>query len=118
MPSLTQVGIIFTRCANLTLGGGNATREMEHPRDQGLFHIVVIASAGLLLAASIIPLALDPVTDLVTIGIAVATVILMILTKIKHALPHTRRMRAVYDSVVVRFYASVRRSVSSCVRVT
>jgi chromate transporter len=55
-------------------------RRMEHPRVKGLLHTVVIASAGLLLAASI-PLARDALTDPVTIGIAAATVVLMLLTE-------------------------------------
>ena len=56
-------------------------RKMEHPRVKGVFHNVVIASAGLLLAASI-PLARDALTDPVTIGIAVATVVSMLLTEV------------------------------------
>jgi hypothetical protein len=46
---------------------------MEHPRVKGVLHTVVIASVGLLLAASI-PLARDALTEPLTIGIAAATV--------------------------------------------
>jgi chromate transporter len=56
-------------------------RRMEHPRIKGVLHTVVIASAGLLLAASI-PLVRDALTDPVTIAIAAATVILMLVTEI------------------------------------
>jgi chromate transporter len=56
-------------------------RRMEHPRVKDVLHTVVIASAGLLLAAAI-PLARDALTDPVTIGIAVATLVLMLVSEI------------------------------------
>jgi chromate transporter len=56
-------------------------RKMEHPRAKGVLHTVVLASAGLLLAAAI-PLARDALTDPVTIVIAVATVVLMLVSEI------------------------------------
>jgi chromate transporter len=56
-------------------------RKMENPRVKGVLQTVVIASAGLLLAA-VIPLARDALTDPVTICIAVATVILLLTTEI------------------------------------
>jgi chromate transporter len=56
-------------------------RKMESPRVKGVLQTVVIASAGLLLAA-VIPLARDALTDPVTIVIAVATVALLLTTEI------------------------------------
>jgi chromate transporter len=47
-------------------------RKMENPRVKGVLQTVVIASAGLLLAA-VIPLAHDALTDPVTIVIGCAT---------------------------------------------
>lgn len=57
------------------------SRKMAHPRVKAVLHTVVIASAGLLLAA-VLPLARDAVTDPATVGIAVATVTVMILTEV------------------------------------
>jgi chromate transporter len=56
-------------------------RRMDHPRVKGVLQTVVIASAGLLLAAAI-PLARDALTDSVTVGIAVVSLTLLIVTKI------------------------------------
>jgi chromate transporter len=56
-------------------------RRMEHPRVKGVLQTVVIASAGLLLAAAI-PLAHDALTDPVTVAIAVVTLVLLLVTKI------------------------------------
>ena len=56
-------------------------RKMENPRVKGVLKTVVIASAGLLLAA-VIPLARDALTDPVTIVIAVATVVLLLTTEL------------------------------------
>jgi chromate transporter len=56
-------------------------RRMEHPRVKGVLQTVVIASAGLLLAAAI-PLARDALTDPVTVAIAVVTLVLLLVTKI------------------------------------
>jgi chromate transporter len=56
-------------------------RRMEHPRVKGVLQTVVIASAGLLLAAAI-PLAHDALTDPVTVAIAVVTLVLLLVTRI------------------------------------
>jgi chromate transporter len=56
-------------------------RKMEPPGVKGVLHTVVIASDGLLLAAAL-PLGRDALTDPVTIGIAAATVLLMLLTEV------------------------------------
>jgi chromate transporter len=56
-------------------------RRLEHPRIKGVLQTVVIASAGLLLAAAI-PLARDALTDPVTVAIAVASLVLLLTTKI------------------------------------
>jgi chromate transporter len=56
-------------------------RRMEHPRVKGVLQTVVIASAGLLLAAAI-PLGRDALTDPLTIVIAVATLVLMLVSEI------------------------------------
>jgi chromate transporter len=58
-----------------------AGRRLGHPRVKGILQTVVIASAGLLLAAAI-PLARDALTDPVTIAIAVVTLTLLLLTKL------------------------------------
>jgi chromate transporter len=58
-----------------------AGRRMEHPRIKNVLETVVIASAGLLLAAAI-PLSRDALTDPVTIGIAVVSLALLLLTEI------------------------------------
>jgi chromate transporter len=51
-------------------------RKIDHPRVRGILQSVVIASAGLLLAAAV-PLAVDALTGPVTIAIGLATVILL-----------------------------------------
>jgi chromate transporter len=56
-------------------------RRMDHPRVKGVLQTVVIASAGLLLAAAI-PLGRDALTDPVTITIAIATLVLMLVSEI------------------------------------
>jgi chromate transporter len=56
-------------------------RRLEHPRVKGVLQTVVIASAGLLLAAAI-PLARDALTDPVTVVIAVVSLALLLTTKI------------------------------------
>ena len=56
-------------------------RRMDHPRVKGVLQTVVIASAGLLLAAAI-PLARDALTDSVTVAIAVVSLALLLVTKI------------------------------------
>jgi chromate transporter len=56
-------------------------RRMEKPRVKGLLQTVVIASAGLLLAAAI-PLARDALTDPVTITIFVVSLALLLVTEI------------------------------------
>lgn len=55
-------------------------RRMEHPRVKSILQSVVIASAGLLLAASI-PLARDALTDPVTIAVAIVSLALLLTTK-------------------------------------
>jgi chromate transporter len=56
-------------------------RKIDHPRVKAVMQTVVIASAGLLLAAAI-PLAREALTNPITIGIAVATVVLLLTTKL------------------------------------
>jgi chromate transporter len=56
-------------------------RRMDHPRVKGVLQTVVIASAGLLLAAAI-PLARDALTDSVTVAIAVVSLAFLLVTKI------------------------------------
>ena len=56
-----------------------AGRYMEHPRAKACMQTVVIASAGLLLAAAI-PLAKDALTDPVTIAIAAVSFVLLLST--------------------------------------
>ncbi|WP_426265101.1 chromate transporter [Sphingomonas sp. PWP1-2] len=56
-------------------------RRMENPRVRSILQAVVIASAGLLLAAAI-PLARDGLTDPVTITIAVVSLALLFRTRI------------------------------------
>lgn len=60
---------------------GVARRKAEHPRFRSTLQAVVLASAGLLLAAAI-PLGRDAITDLLTAGIALATLALVVWTKI------------------------------------
>ena len=54
---------------------------MEHPRIKSILQTVVIASAGLLLAAAI-PLARDALTGEITVAIAVVSFILLLTTKL------------------------------------
>jgi chromate transporter len=56
-----------------------AGRQIDHPRVRDMLQTVVIASAGVLPAASI-PLARDALTDPVTIGIA--SLVLLLTTEI------------------------------------
>jgi chromate transporter len=56
-------------------------RRMDHPRVKAILQTVVIASAGLLLAASI-PLARDALTDWVAIMIAAVSLMLLLTTEI------------------------------------
>jgi chromate transporter len=56
-------------------------RHIDHPRVRSVLQAVVIASAGLLLAASI-PLARDALTDSVTIGVAVVSLVLLLATEL------------------------------------
>ena len=58
-----------------------AGRKLEHPRVKGMLQTVIIASAGLLLAASI-PLARDALTDPVTVAIAVVSLVLLLVTEL------------------------------------
>jgi chromate transporter len=58
-----------------------AGRKIEHPRVKSILQTVVIASAGLLLGAAI-PLAHDALNDPVTIGIALVSLALLLLTEI------------------------------------
>ncbi len=56
-------------------------RRMEHPRIKSILQTVVIASAGLLLAAAI-PLARDALTGGVTVAIAAVSFVLLLTTKL------------------------------------
>lgn len=56
-------------------------RKMEHPRVKSILQTVVVASAGLLLAAAI-PLAHDALTGPVTIAICAISFILLLMTKL------------------------------------
>jgi chromate transporter len=58
-----------------------AGRKLEHPRVKGMLQTVIIASAGLLLAASI-PLARDALTDPVTVAIAVVSLVLLLVKEL------------------------------------
>ncbi|MGA7327382.1 MAG: chromate transporter [Rhodomicrobium sp.] len=58
-----------------------AGRRVEHPRVKTILQTIVVASAGLLLAAAI-PLAQSALTDPVTIAIAIVSLVLLLLTKI------------------------------------
>ena len=58
-----------------------AGRRMENPRIKAILQTVVIASAGLLLAAAI-PLARDALTDWVAIAVAAACLILLLTTEL------------------------------------
>ncbi len=56
-------------------------RHIEHPRVKAILQAVVLASAGLLLAAAI-PLAHDALTDWVTVAIAAANLAVLLTTEI------------------------------------
>jgi chromate transporter len=56
-------------------------RKMEHPKVKSILQAVIIASAGLLLAAAI-PLGREGLTGPVTIGIAVVSFVLLLTTKL------------------------------------
>ena len=58
-----------------------AGRKAEHPRVKAILETVVLASAGLLLAAAL-PLATAAITGSVTLFIALTTIALMAKTKI------------------------------------
>ena len=58
-----------------------AGRRIEHPRVRSVLQTVVIASAGLLLAAAI-PLARDALTDPITVAIAAVSLVLLLTTKL------------------------------------
>jgi chromate transporter len=56
-------------------------RHIHRPRVQSVLQAVIIASAGLLLAASI-PLARDALTDSVTVVIAAVSLLLLLMTEV------------------------------------
>jgi len=56
-------------------------RKIDHPRVKSILQTVILTSAGLLLAASV-PLAQSALTDPVTIGIAVTTLVVLLTTKL------------------------------------
>ncbi len=56
-------------------------RKMEHPKVKSVLQAVIIASAGLLLAAAI-PLGRDGLTGPVTVGIALVSFVLFLTTKL------------------------------------
>jgi chromate transporter len=56
-------------------------RKMEHPKVKSVLQAVIIASAGLLLAAAI-PLGRDGLTGPVTVGIALVRFVLLLTTKL------------------------------------
>ena len=58
-----------------------AGRKIEHPRVRSVLQTVVIASAGLLLAAAI-PLAQDALTDPITVAIAAVSLVLLLTTRL------------------------------------
>lgn len=58
-----------------------AGRWIDHPRVRSVLQTVIIASAGLLLAASI-PLARDALTDPVTVAIAAVSLVVLLTTKL------------------------------------
>lgn len=58
-----------------------AGRKIDHPRVKGVLQSVVIASAGLLLAAAI-PLARDALTDPVTMAIAAVSLVVLLTTEV------------------------------------
>jgi len=61
-----------------------AGRRIEHPRVRSVLQTVVIASAGLLLAAAI-PLGREALTDPITIAIAAIALVLLLATKVEVA---------------------------------
>ena len=63
---------------------------MEHPRIKSILQTVVIASAGLLLAAAI-PLARDALTGGVTVAIAAVSFVLLLTTELDTLLDYPRR---------------------------
>ncbi len=58
-----------------------AGRQMQHPRARSILQTIVIASAGLLLAAAI-PLARDALTDPVAVMIAAVSLVVLLTTKL------------------------------------
>jgi chromate transporter len=58
-----------------------AGKKIEHPRIKTVLQAIVIASAGLLLAAAI-PLARDALVDPITIAIALGSLVLLLTTKL------------------------------------
>lgn len=58
-----------------------AGRKIEHPRVKAVLQSVVIASAGLLLAAAI-PLARDALTDPVTVAIGAVSLVILMTTEL------------------------------------
>jgi chromate transporter len=56
-------------------------RKLEHPRVKSVLQTVILASAGLLLAAAI-PVAQNALTNPITVGIAVVTLVLLLTTKL------------------------------------
>lgn len=58
-----------------------AGRRVEHPRIRSSLQAIVLASAGLLVAAAI-PLGRDALTNWVVVAIAAATLVLLLTTKI------------------------------------
>ena len=58
-----------------------AGRQMQHPRVRSILQTIVIASAGLLLAAAI-PLARDALTDPVAVMIAAVSLVVLLTTKL------------------------------------
>jgi chromate transporter len=56
-------------------------RKMGHPRVKSLLQTVILTSAGLLLAAAV-PLAQNALTDPITVGIAIVTLIVLLTTKL------------------------------------
>jgi chromate transporter len=58
-----------------------AGRKMKHPRVRSILQTIVIASAGLLLAAAI-PLARDALTDPITVMISAVSLVVLLTTKL------------------------------------
>ena len=72
-------------------------RKLENPRVKAVMQTVVLASAGLLLAATI-PLARDALTGPVTIAIGVVTIVLMLVTKLDNAVKEAQRLGGILAS--------------------